>query len=83
LLTNPTVRQQRNPHGCDCKQAATSRLMHLQFVETESTFDYFEATRAYLDRYGKPIARFTPTSMLCSGSTRKMRRPQPNPAFCS
>jgi len=30
--------------------------MHLQFVETESTFDYFEATRAYLDRYGKPIA---------------------------
>ena len=35
---------------------ATSRLMHLQFVETESTFDYFEATRAYLDRYGKPIA---------------------------
>ena len=34
---------------------ATSRLMPLQFVETELTFDYFEATRAYLDRYGKPI----------------------------
>jgi hypothetical protein len=29
---------------------ATSRLMHLQFVETESTFDYFAATRAYLER---------------------------------
>src|SRR6185369_8513753 len=27
---------------------ATSRLMHLRFVPTESTFDYFEATRAYL-----------------------------------
>src|SRR6266446_5726042 len=26
---------------------ATSRLMHLRFVESESTFDYFEATRAY------------------------------------
>src|SRR3954447_7509519 len=38
---------------------ATSRLMHLQFVETESTFDYFGATRAYLDRYGKPIAFYS------------------------
>src|SRR5499427_9303964 len=38
---------------------ATSRLMHLQFVETESTFDYFEATRAYLKRYGKPIAFYS------------------------
>ena len=38
---------------------ATSRLMHLQFVETESTFDYFEATQAYLDRYGKPIAFYS------------------------
>src|SRR5258705_7150893 len=28
-------------------------------VETESTFDYFEATRAYLDRYGKPIAFYS------------------------
>jgi hypothetical protein len=27
---------------------ATSRLMHLQFVESESTFAYFHATRAYL-----------------------------------
>jgi hypothetical protein len=26
-----------------------SRLMHLQFVESESTFDYFAATRAYLE----------------------------------
>ncbi|MFK4535117.1 hypothetical protein ABIA00_003300 [Bradyrhizobium ottawaense] len=30
--------------------------MHLRFAETESTFDYFAATRAYLQRYGKPIA---------------------------
>src|SRR6201981_2276108 len=27
---------------------ATSRLMHLKFVETESTFDYFPATPEYL-----------------------------------
>jgi hypothetical protein len=38
---------------------ATSRLMHLQFVETESTFDYFNATRTYLERYGKPIAFYS------------------------
>ncbi|MFB9262505.1 ISNCY family transposase [Bradyrhizobium erythrophlei] len=38
---------------------ATSRLMHLRFVETESTFDYFAATRAYLERYGKPIAFYS------------------------
>jgi hypothetical protein len=38
---------------------ATSRLMHLQFVESESTFDYFAATRTYLERYGKPIAFYS------------------------
>src|SRR5271167_700295 len=38
---------------------ATSRLMHLQFVESESTFDYFAATRAYLERHGKPVAFYS------------------------
>jgi hypothetical protein len=38
---------------------ATSRLMHLQFVESESTFDYFNATRAYLERHGKPVAFYS------------------------
>jgi len=38
---------------------ATSRLMHLQFVETESTFDYFKATQAYLERHGKPVAFYS------------------------
>jgi Homeodomain-like domain len=38
---------------------ATSRLMHLQFVESESTFDYFKATRAYLERHGKPVAFYS------------------------
>src|SRR5260370_4699197 len=33
--------------------------MHLQFVESESTFDYFAATRAYLERYGKPVALYS------------------------
>jgi len=38
---------------------ATSRLMHLRFVETESTFDYFRATREYLEKYGKPLAFYS------------------------
>jgi Winged helix-turn helix len=38
---------------------STSRLMHLQFVESESTFDYFKATRAYLERHGKPVALYS------------------------
>lgn len=38
---------------------ATSRLMHLRFVPTESTFDYFAATQAYLKRYGKPVAFYS------------------------
>ena len=38
---------------------ATSRLMHLQFVETESTFAYFEATRGYLEQHGRPVAFYS------------------------
>ncbi|MBB5405441.1 hypothetical protein HDG41_007537 [Paraburkholderia sp. JPY162] len=38
---------------------ATSRLMALHFTATESTFGYFEATRAYLERYGKPVAFYS------------------------
>lgn len=30
--------------------------MQLLFVSSESTFTYFEATRGYLERYGKPLA---------------------------
>jgi len=38
---------------------ATSRLMYLHFTFSESTFSYFEATRAYLERYGKPQAFYS------------------------
>ncbi len=38
---------------------ATSKLMHLQFVETESTFSYFAATKSYLEQHGKPIAFYS------------------------
>ncbi|WP_175108489.1 ISNCY family transposase, partial [Pararobbsia alpina] len=38
---------------------ATSRLMALHFTATESTFSYFEATRAYLEQHGKPVAFYS------------------------
>jgi hypothetical protein len=38
---------------------ATSRLMHILFTGTESTFGYFEATRQYLERHGKPLAFYS------------------------
>lgn len=38
---------------------ATSQLMHLHFTEAESTFSYFTATRAYLERHGKPLAFYS------------------------
>ena len=38
---------------------ATSRLMHLRFVASELTFDYFLAARTYLQRYGKPVAFYS------------------------
>jgi transposase len=38
---------------------ATSRLMQLRFVRTESTFAYFAAVRDYLETHGKPVAFYT------------------------
>jgi hypothetical protein len=38
---------------------ATSKLMQLKFVESESAFAYFAATSEYLGRYGKPIAFYS------------------------
>jgi hypothetical protein len=38
---------------------ATSRLMLLRFVASESAFDYFRATRTYLETHGKPVAFYS------------------------
>ncbi|WP_412769665.1 ISNCY family transposase, partial [Ralstonia pseudosolanacearum] len=38
---------------------ATGRLMQLLFVPTESTQAYFKATRAYVERHGKPQAFYS------------------------
>jgi transposase len=38
---------------------ATGRLMHLSFVEAETTFNYFAAVRAYIHQHGKPLALYS------------------------
>lgn len=38
---------------------ATSRIMQLLFTKSESTFSYYQATRAYLEKHGKPIALYS------------------------
>jgi hypothetical protein len=38
---------------------ATSKLMQLKFVQSESAFSYFQATAEYLRRHGKPVAFYS------------------------
>lgn len=38
---------------------ATSKLMHLQFVEAEDTFNYMSAVQAYLADHGRPLAFYS------------------------
>ena len=54
---------------------ATSRLMVVRFAGTESTFAYFEATREYLARYGKPLAFYSDKASIFR-SQQGSRRPR-------
>ena len=38
---------------------ATSTLMELRFVKSESTFSYFEALEGYLHNHGRPVAFYS------------------------
>lgn len=38
---------------------ATGELLQLYFADTESTFSYFEATRCYIGKHGKPQAFYS------------------------
>lgn len=33
--------------------------MELRFVKSESTFSYFEATRSYIEKHGKPLTLYS------------------------
>ena len=47
---------------------ATSRLMTLHFTASESTFSYFEATRMYLEHFGKPVALYSDRASVFRGT---------------
>ena len=53
---------------------ATSRLMEIRFVASESTFDYFAATRTYLDRHGKPVAFYSDQASIFRVNGSEARR---------
>jgi hypothetical protein len=62
----PAVHQMRERRACigelvqiDGSDHATGQLMELWFVPEETFFAYCEATRHYLERYGKPLAFFS------------------------
>src|SRR5690242_8069335 len=38
---------------------ATSRLMHLRFVPSESTFEYLLRARSYVETHGRPVAFYS------------------------
>jgi len=50
---------------------ATGRLMQLLFVPTESTLAYFTATRAYLERHGKPMAFYSDKAGIFRSNQRQ------------
>jgi len=53
---------------------ATSRLMELRFVASESTFDYFASTQAYLERHGKPVAFYSDKASIFRVNGSEARR---------
>ncbi|MEO6601160.1 MAG: ISNCY family transposase, partial [Polyangiaceae bacterium] len=57
---------------------ATSRIMRLHFCDAESTFSYFEATRGYVEQFGKPVAFYSDKASVFprqrQGTTWRRRR---------
>jgi transposase len=52
---------------------ATSRLMQLRFVQSESTFDYFDATRSYLAKHGRPVAFYSDKHSVFRATAKEPR----------
>jgi transposase len=54
---------------------ATGRILQLHFAETESTFSYFDATRRYLERHGKPRAFYADRAAVFRSPAANRRAP--------
>jgi hypothetical protein len=55
---------------------ATSRLMHILFTGTESTFGCFEATRQYFLRHGKPLAFYSDKASKAFSQHSRLHKPE-------
>jgi hypothetical protein len=54
---------------------ATGRILQLHFAETESTSSYFEATRCYIERHGKPLAFYADRAAVFRSASANRRAP--------
>lgn len=54
---------------------ATGRILHLHFAQTESTFSYFQATREYIERHGKPLAFYADRAAVFRSAAANRRAP--------
>jgi hypothetical protein len=52
---------------------ATSHIMQLRFVASESTFDYFAAVRRYIEQHGKPVAFYSDKASIFRVNARALR----------
>ncbi len=55
----PTLAAEKLREGHDITLGRETLRLWLQFVESESTFAYFQAARAYLEAWGKPVAFYS------------------------
>jgi len=56
---------------------ATGKILQLHFAETETTASYFEATRRYIARHGKPQAFYADrAAVFCSAMATRRTRTQ-------
>jgi hypothetical protein len=53
---------------------ATSELMELRFVASESAFDYFAATKSYLLRHGRPVALYSDKASIFRTAESEVRQ---------
>jgi hypothetical protein len=54
---------------------ATSLIMQLHFADTESTASYFDATRQYIERHGKPKAFYSDRAAVFRSAAANRRAP--------
>ena len=52
---------------------ATSELLHLEFVQSESTFALMAATRNYVEQHGRPLALYTDKAGVFRNHARTAR----------